>query len=112
MSSKESPDPVAPVPAWVAQQREAACAGLQRFCRQPSIAAQIQPGVLPRIAGAKPLAQLCGRYSILASGGAGVGHAGSRVHASNENIKLDDFIQGIQHVAALLAELAGGAPGH
>jgi acetylornithine deacetylase/succinyl-diaminopimelate desuccinylase-like protein len=65
-----------------------------------------EPRVLPRIAGTGPMAQLCGRYGVPAVGGAGVGHAESRVHAPDENIVLDDYILGIQHVAALLAEFA------
>ena len=47
---------------------------------------------------------ICQRYGIPAIGGAGVGYYNSRIHAHNENIRLDDFILGIKHVAALLAE--------
>jgi acetylornithine deacetylase/succinyl-diaminopimelate desuccinylase-like protein len=43
---------------------------------------------------------------VPAIGGAGVGHALSRVHSPNENIKLEDFVLGIKHVAALLADFA------
>jgi acetylornithine deacetylase/succinyl-diaminopimelate desuccinylase-like protein len=56
-----------------------------------------------------PMEQLCQRYGLPAVGGAGVGHAGSRTHAPNENVRLDDFILGIKHVAALLAEFASGS---
>jgi acetylornithine deacetylase/succinyl-diaminopimelate desuccinylase-like protein len=65
-----------------------------------------EPRVLPRIAGTGPMAQLCRAAGVPAVGGAGVGYAESRTHAPDENIALDDFMLGIQHVAALLAEFA------
>jgi len=66
----------------------------------------VEPHVLPRMAGTGPMEQLCQRYGMPVVGGAGVGHAGSRVHAPDENIELEDFILGIKHIAALLAEFA------
>jgi acetylornithine deacetylase/succinyl-diaminopimelate desuccinylase-like protein len=66
----------------------------------------IEPRVLPRTAGTGPMEQLCLRYGVPAVGGAGVGYYGSRNHAPNENIKLDDFVLGIKHAAAILAEFA------
>ena len=65
-----------------------------------------EPSVLPRIAGTGPMEQLCQRYGIPASGGAGVGHSGSRIHAPDENIFLEDFVLGIKHIATLLEEFA------
>jgi acetylornithine deacetylase/succinyl-diaminopimelate desuccinylase-like protein len=38
--------------------------------------------------------------------GAGVGYYGSRSHAPNENIRVEDFIRGMKHVALLLYEYA------
>jgi acetylornithine deacetylase/succinyl-diaminopimelate desuccinylase-like protein len=35
----------------------------------------------------------------------GVGYAGSRIHAPNENIRISDFRNGIRHMAALLLRL-------
>lgn len=35
----------------------------------------------------------------------GVGYSGSRVHAPNENIRINDFRNGIRHMAALLLRL-------
>jgi acetylornithine deacetylase/succinyl-diaminopimelate desuccinylase-like protein len=66
----------------------------------------VEPRVQPRMAATGPMEQLCQRYGIPAIGGAGVGHIGSRTHAPDENIRVDDFILGIKHVAALLAEFA------
>ena len=65
------------------------------------------PRVLPRMAATGPMEQLCQRHGVPAIGGAGVGHAGSRNHAPDENIRVEDFILGIKHIAALLAEFAG-----
>jgi acetylornithine deacetylase/succinyl-diaminopimelate desuccinylase-like protein len=67
----------------------------------------VEPRVQPRMAATGPMEQLCQRYNIPAIGGAGVGYMGSRTHAPDENIRLDDFILGIKHIAALLAEFAG-----
>ena len=67
----------------------------------------IEPRVLPRMAATGPMEQLCQRHGIPAVGGAGVGHAGSRTHAPNENILIDDFVLGIKHVAAVLSAFAG-----
>jgi acetylornithine deacetylase/succinyl-diaminopimelate desuccinylase-like protein len=38
--------------------------------------------------------------------GLGVAHFGSQVHAPNENIVLQDYRQGIEHIAAII-ELFG-----
>src|SRR5579859_234427 len=66
----------------------------------------VEPRILPRTAGTGPMELLCQRYGVPVVGGAGVGYANSRVHSPNENIQLDDFLLGIKHVAALLAEFA------
>jgi len=66
----------------------------------------VEPHILPRRAGSGPMEQLCQRYGLPVVNGAGVGYEGSRVHAPNENIKLDDFILNIKLIAVLLAEFA------
>ncbi len=66
----------------------------------------IEPRVQVRTAGTGPMEALSQRYGIPAIGGAGVGHSDSRTHAPDENIRVDDFILNIKHVAALLAEFA------
>jgi len=38
---------------------------------------------------------------------AGIGYPGGRVHAPNENIRLEDFINGIRHTAYIVARFAG-----
>ena len=65
-----------------------------------------EPRIVTRMAGTGPMEQLCQRHGLPAVGGAGVGNAGSRVHAPNENVRLEDFVLGIKHVAAMLAEFA------
>ena len=35
----------------------------------------------------------------------GVGYLGSNIHAPNENIRLEDFLNGIRHTARIMAEL-------
>ena len=64
----------------------------------------IEPRVMPRMSATGPMEQLCQRHGLPAVGGAGVGYAGSRTHAPNENIRLEDFILGIKHVAAIIGE--------
>lgn len=48
---------------------------------------------------------LCQRIGIPAVS-FGIAHAGSNFHGPDENIRLDDFILGIKHVAATLCEYA------
>lgn len=66
----------------------------------------VEPRVLPRMAATGPMEALCQRHGLPAIGGAGVGHAGSRTHAPNENIHVDEFIQGAKHIAAILPAFA------
>ncbi|MDQ3704161.1 MAG: M20/M25/M40 family metallo-hydrolase [Chloroflexota bacterium] len=66
----------------------------------------LEPRIVPRLAGTGPMEQLCQRYGLPAVGGAGVGNANSRVHAPNENVRLEDFVLSIKHVAAMLEEYA------
>ncbi|MEO5952190.1 MAG: M20/M25/M40 family metallo-hydrolase [Chloroflexia bacterium] len=66
----------------------------------------VEPRILPRMAATGPMEALCQRHGLPAIGGAGVGYAGSRTHSPNENIRLDDFIRGAKHIAAILAAFA------
>ncbi len=66
----------------------------------------IEPQVLPRNAGTGPMEPLCLRHGVPVVGGAGVGNQDSRSHAPDENIKIEDYMLGIKHIAALLAEFA------
>jgi acetylornithine deacetylase/succinyl-diaminopimelate desuccinylase-like protein len=63
-----------------------------------------EPRIMPRMSATGPMEQLCQRHGLPAVGGAGVGYAGSRTHAPDENIRIDDFILGIKHVAAIIGE--------
>jgi acetylornithine deacetylase/succinyl-diaminopimelate desuccinylase-like protein len=56
--------------------------------------------VMPTMAGTGPMYHLCQRWDIPAVG-CGVGHADSRNHAPNESIYVDDYIQGIKHIATI-----------
>ena len=62
-----------------------------------------EPVVKPLMAGTGPMYELCQRWGLPAVG-AGVGHAASRSHSPNENIRLEDLRQGIKHIALLLEE--------
>ena len=62
-----------------------------------------EPVIKPLMAGTGPMYELCQRWELPAVG-AGVGHAGSRSHSPNENIRLEDLRQGIKHIALLMEE--------
>lgn len=60
-----------------------------------------EPVVYPMMTGTGPMYVLCQQFGIPAAS-IGVGHADSRNHAPNENIYLEDFYQGIVHIATIL----------
>lgn len=62
---------------------------------RPPVIDPLEGGSSPVYAFAKPL----GNIPVVL---AGVGHAGSRAHAPDENIRLHDFLQGTRHVARIL----------
>jgi acetylornithine deacetylase/succinyl-diaminopimelate desuccinylase-like protein len=64
------------------------------------------PVVQPLMAATGPMYELCQRWGLPAVG-AGVGWSGSRTHAPNENIRIDDFLQGIKHIALIIDEFSG-----
>jgi acetylornithine deacetylase/succinyl-diaminopimelate desuccinylase-like protein len=57
--------------------------------------------VYPTVAGTGPMYVLCQQFDIPCAS-VGVGHSDSRNHAPNENIYLEDFYQGILHLAVIL----------
>lgn len=63
-----------------------------------------RPATLPMMAGTGPVDLLCGQFGVPTIT-AGVGHADSRVHAPDENIRLEDFVEGIRYIAALFDQL-------
>jgi acetylornithine deacetylase/succinyl-diaminopimelate desuccinylase-like protein len=60
-----------------------------------------EPVVYPSMAGTGPMYVLCQQFDIPCVS-VGVGHSDSRNHAPNENILLEDFYQGILHLAVIL----------
>lgn len=61
--------------------------------------------LVPTSAGSGPWRQVCGVYGIDACT-AGVGHPGSNAHAPDENIFVEDYIQGIKHIAMIMDRFA------
>jgi len=64
-----------------------------------------RPAVIPMMMGTGPVYELCGQFGV-PTVTAGVGYAGSRIHAPNEHIRVADFVAGTKYVAALVEELA------
>jgi acetylornithine deacetylase/succinyl-diaminopimelate desuccinylase-like protein len=54
------------------------------------------PVVYPTMAGSGPMYALSAALGIPAVSGLGVGHAQSRIHAPNENIRLEDYFEAIK----------------
>jgi len=66
-----------------------------------------EPQVYPIAAGSGPMYSLCQRFGIPAVS-TGIGYWGSGAHGPNENIRLDDLAQGMQHIALIIREFAAG----
>ena len=60
-----------------------------------------EPVVQPRFAGTGPMA-LFTRIGVPSINGPGVGYYGSRVHAPDENIRVQDYFLGIEHLIRFL----------
>ncbi|MBN1179322.1 MAG: M20/M25/M40 family metallo-hydrolase [Anaerolineae bacterium] len=67
------------------------------------------PTLLPMMAGTGPVHLLCDQFDVPVVT-AGVGYADSRAHAPNENIRLTDFFEGIEYIAALIEALGENEP--
>jgi acetylornithine deacetylase/succinyl-diaminopimelate desuccinylase-like protein len=65
----------------------------------------VPPVVTPLSGGSGPIYLFTDVLKVPMTG-AGVGYYGSRSHAPNENIRVEDFINGMKHVALLLIEYA------
>ncbi len=65
-----------------------------------------EPVVYPLMAGSGPMYPLTQAIGIPAVCAVGVSHAQSRIHAPNENIKVDDYIQGIKYIGELIRRFA------
>jgi acetylornithine deacetylase/succinyl-diaminopimelate desuccinylase-like protein len=64
-----------------------------------------EPLVLPNMAGTGPQYLLCAQFGVPAIG-MGVGNADSNNHAPNENILIDDYVEGIKHMAWVFRRFA------
>jgi acetylornithine deacetylase/succinyl-diaminopimelate desuccinylase-like protein len=64
-----------------------------------------EPSVAPLSGGSGPIYYFT-EVAKTPMTGAGVGYYGSRAHAPNENIRIQDFINGIRHVALTLIKFA------
>lgn len=74
-----------------------------------SVAEQIyghRPALIPMMAGTGPVHQLCGRFGVPVATAAGVAYAGSRGHAPDEHIRIEDFVVVTKYLVGLLEELA------
>jgi acetylornithine deacetylase/succinyl-diaminopimelate desuccinylase-like protein len=60
--------------------------------------------VYPIMPGFNPMGFFTGRFGVPAIS-FGVGNANSRIHQPNENVRIEDFLQGIKFIAALLERL-------
>ena len=67
-----------------------------------------KPAVIHPIIGGSGPNHLFIRYLNLPIATSGVGHPGSRAHAPNENIKVDLYLKGAQHAAAILEAFGKG----
>ena len=61
-----------------------------------------KPVVWPTTAGTSPIYVIKNWMGIPVASGGGVGYPGSRVHAPNENIRIEDYVKSIKYVATLI----------
>lgn len=64
------------------------------------------PVVYPLMAGSGPMYPLSAALGIPAVSGMGVGHARSRIHAPNENIRLEDYFRAVEFTGEFLRAFA------
>jgi acetylornithine deacetylase/succinyl-diaminopimelate desuccinylase-like protein len=65
----------------------------------------VEPVVYPSMAGTGPMYYLCQKFGIPAVS-TGVGNAQSNTHAPNENVVVEDYVQGIKHIALIMESFA------
>lgn len=66
-----------------------------------------EPVVQPLMSATGPMYELCQKFGLPAAG-AGIGWSGSRTHAPDENIRLDDLVEGSKHIALIMDEFSRG----
>ncbi len=67
-----------------------------------------EPVIYPLMAATGPMDIVCGRFGTPAVG-TGIGYPGTNVHAPNENIRIQDYVEGIKHVALILERFGESA---
>jgi acetylornithine deacetylase/succinyl-diaminopimelate desuccinylase-like protein len=65
----------------------------------------VEPVVYPLTPGSGPMYELCQKFGIPAVS-TGVGNAESDNHAPNENVVIEDYVQGIKHIASIMETFA------
>ncbi len=65
-----------------------------------------EPVIYPIMAGTGPMYPLSTMLGIPVVSGMGVGHAQSRIHSPNENISVEDFVQGIKYTGELIRQFS------
>jgi len=62
----------------------------------------LRPVVWPTTAGTSPIYTIRNWMGIPVASGGGVGYPGSNIHASNENIRIKDYVNSIKYLATLI----------
>jgi acetylornithine deacetylase/succinyl-diaminopimelate desuccinylase-like protein len=65
-----------------------------------------EPVIYPNSPGSGPMDSIGEDLGVPIASCGGIGYPGSRAHAPNENIRLDDFIRGIKYMARLFEQFA------
>lgn len=80
---------------------------LVQLTRQAAVEVyQQEPVIEPIIGGSGPMASFV-QHLQLPIVSAGVGYPHGRVHAPNENVRVEDLVRGIQHTARIIGRFAG-----
>ena len=61
----------------------------------------VEPAVAPMVAGSGPMHALGTKFNIPAVMPAGIAYAGCNIHATNENVRVEDYLAGIKYFATI-----------
>ena len=89
------------VDAYIDAHLEETIAELARLCAQPSVSAQ-RLGIDECAALVAGMLQARGFEAEVVPS---AGHPGSRAHAPDEHIRIEDFVRGVKHMARVLVAL-------
>lgn len=67
----------------------------------------LDPIIYPMIPGTGPMYALCQKWGIPSCAAPGVSHPAANIHAPNENIFIEDYVETIKGIGLLMAEYAG-----